>query len=99
MLFCMHPYMLILLAERSYVGAESYQYSIRISRANGSGRWLAQRIVFTDEAVFKRRVMALLPTVRDVNQVLSKLQREGKYWIPGDVKLSDRQAAQFGWNS
>jgi hypothetical protein len=67
--------MLILMAERTYVGAGSYRYSIRTARANGSGRWLAPRSVFTDEAVFKRRVMALLPTVRDVNQVLSKLQR------------------------
>jgi len=91
--------MFILMAERTYVGAGSYQYSIRIARANGSGRWLAQRSIFTDDAVFKRRVLALLPAVRDVNQVLSKLQREGKYWIPGDVKLSDRQAARFGWNS
>jgi hypothetical protein len=88
--------MLILMAERTYVGAGSYRYSIRTARANGSGRWLAPRSVFTDEAVFKRRVMALLPPVRDVNQVLSKLQREGKYWIPGDVSLSDRQVAQFG---
>jgi hypothetical protein len=25
----------------------------------------------------------------------TELQREGKYWIPGDVKLSDRHAAQW----
>jgi hypothetical protein len=99
MLFCMHPYMLILMAERSYVGAESYQYSIRISRANGSGRWLAQRIVFADEIVFRRRINAVLPIGVDANNILSKLQREGIYWIAGDVKMTDRQAARFGWAS
>jgi hypothetical protein len=95
----MHPYMLILMAERSYLDAGGYQYSIRISRANGSGRWLAQRIVFADEAVFRRRINAVLPIGVDANSILSKLQREGIYWIPGDVKMSDRQAARFGWNS
>jgi len=91
--------MLILLAERSYVGAESYQYSIRISRANGSGRWLAQRIVFADEAVFRRRIKAVLPIGADANSILSTLRRENIYWIPGDIKMSDRQAARFGWSS
>jgi hypothetical protein len=95
----MHLYMLVLRAERSYVGAGSYQYSIRISRANGSGRWLAQRIVFADETVFRRRINAVLPVGVDSNNMLSKLQREGVYWFPGDVRMSDRQAARFGWSS
>jgi hypothetical protein len=91
----MKPYILTLIAKHNDDG--SYQYSTSIFYACGDG--LSQQKSFDNEQEFSWYVNSLFGGPGDLNNVLPRLKREGEFRIDHAIKMSDRQAMQFGWVS
>jgi hypothetical protein len=95
-LHSMNPYMLILVAKHN--DDDTYQYSTQIFPAKGMDCDIREKS-FASETEFKQHVNAALGGGGDLNNVFPRLQREGSFMLDGIIKMSDDQAAQFGWTS
>lgn len=89
----MNPYMLTLIAKHN--GDGSYQYSTSIFHACGVGA--SQQKCYDNEMEFSWYVNSLFGGPGDLINVLPRLKREGEFRLDHAIKMSDRQAAQFGW--
>jgi len=89
----MNPYMLTLIAKHNDDG--SYQYSTSIFNACGVG--VSQQKYYDNEMEFSWYMNSLFGGPGDLNNVLPRLKRDGEFRLDHAIKMSDRQAAQFGW--
>jgi hypothetical protein len=90
----MKTFTLTLYAKRKSDG--TYDYSLNVWENCGTGS-LASDMNFESEALLRQQLDAVLPDGRDANQILPQLQRNGDYWFPFTLPMSDAQAANLGW--
>jgi hypothetical protein len=93
-LIYMKTFTLTVYAKRRKDG--NFEYSLNVWENNGSGS-LANEMNFESEALLKQQVDAMLPNGGDVSHILPQVQREGDYWFPFTMPMSDAQAANLGW--
>jgi|HubBroStandDraft_6_1064221.scaffolds.fasta_scaffold698169_2 hypothetical protein len=74
----------------------TYEYSLNVWENRGTGS-LATEMNFESEASMSQRVNEVLPGGGSVNNILPQSQREGDYWFPFVMPMSDAQAANLGW--
>lgn len=82
----MKTFTLTLYAKRKSDG--TYDYSLNVWENRGTGS-LAPEMNFESEALMKQQVEA--------NHILLQAQRDGDYWFPFTMPMSDAQAANLGW--
>lgn len=92
----MKTYTLTLFAKPKDDG--SYEYSLSIWENRGIGS-LAREMNFESESLLRRRINPVLPGGGDINNILPQLKRDGDYWFPFAMPMSDQQAANLGWLS
>ena len=82
----MKTFTLTLYAKRKSDG--TYDYSLNVWENRGTGS-LAPEMNFESEALMKQQVEA--------NHILPQAQRDGDYWFPFTMPMSDAQAVNLGW--
>ncbi|HEX3471173.1 MAG TPA: hypothetical protein VHT28_08305 [Silvibacterium sp.] len=73
----------------------TYEYLLNVWENRGTGS-LAAEMNFESEAL-KQGVNTALPGGAHVSNVVPQVQREGSYWFPFVMPMSDAQAANLGW--
>jgi hypothetical protein len=91
-LCCMKTFTLTLYAKRKSDG--TYDYSLNIWENRGGP---TTEMNFESEALLRQQLDAVLPDGRDAHQILPQAQRDGDYWFPFTMPMSDAQAANLGW--
>jgi hypothetical protein len=66
----------------------TYDYSLNVWENRGAGS-LSPETNFESEALLRQQV--------DANKVLPQAQRDGDYWFPFTMPMSEAQAANLGW--
>ena len=89
---CMKIFTLTLYAKRKSDG--TYDYSLNIWENRGGP---TTEMNFESEALLRQQLDAVLPDGRDAHQILPQAQRNGDYWFPFTLPMSDAQAANLGW--
>ena len=74
----------------------TYEYSLNVWENRGTGS-LATEMNFESEVLMNQRVNSALPGGENVNMILPQPVREGDYWYPFVMPMSDAQAANLGW--
>jgi hypothetical protein len=92
----MKTFTLTLVAKLKKDGTYACSLSVWENRCTGS---LASEINFESEALLSQQVNAVLPNVGELSHILPLSQREGDYWFPFTMPMSDAQAANLGWHT
>jgi hypothetical protein len=92
--FFMKTFTLTLYARRKNDG--TYDYSLNVWQNHGTGT-PAPEVSFESEALLSQQVSAVLPNGRDASHILPQAPREGDYWFPFTMPMSEAQAANLGW--
>jgi hypothetical protein len=74
----------------------TYDYSLNVWENRGTGS-LATEMNFESESLTSQEVNTVLPGGEHVNKILPQTVREGDYWFPFVMPMSDAQAANLGW--
>jgi hypothetical protein len=90
----MKTFTLTLYAKRKSDG--TFDYSLNVWENCGTGS-LAPEMNFESEALLKHEVDAVLPDGRNASHILPQAQRNGDYWFPFTMPMSEAQAANLGW--
>jgi hypothetical protein len=80
----MKTFTLTVYAKRKSDGTYDYSLNVWENRSSGGGE-----TNFESEALLQQSV--------DANQVFPQPQRNGDYWFPFTMPMSDAQAANLGW--
>jgi len=88
----MKTFTLTLYAKRKSDG--TYDYSLNVWENRGNH---GQEMNFESEALLRQQLDAVLPDGRDAHQILPQAQREGDYWFPFTMPMSEAQAVNLGW--
>lgn len=88
----MKNFTLTLYAKRKSDG--TYDYSLNICENRGSS---ATEMNFESEALLRNQLDAVLADGKNAHQILPQAQRDGDYWFPFTMPMSDAQAANLGW--
>ena len=73
----------------------SYEYSLNVWENRNTGS-LAGEMNFESEAL-RQGVNTALPGGAHLSNVVPNVEREGNFWFPFTMPMSDAQAANLGW--